>query len=78
MAPISGEPAGVQLASSHQYMGARLERYLQNGAVIRIPVLHIGPLFKIRKSMSYDIYGFAINRIQKPFNMYVSVFGQGH
>ena len=33
----------------------------------RSPVLHIGPLFKNRKStfFSYNIYGFAINRICK-------------
>ena len=72
--------------------GARLERYLQNGAVIRwlgynatckmVPLsgwlaLHIGPLSKIEKKLffSYDIYGFAINRIyKKDYIMYISVF----
>ena len=37
MALISWEPASVQLSPWRQYTWARLERYLQNGAIIRIP-----------------------------------------
>ena len=64
-------------------MEARLERYLPNGAVIRMPSFthsftHL--LSKNRKEIvfSYDIYGFAINRIYKQlYNMYISVFRWG-
>ena len=37
MAPLSGGPARMLPAKWRHYLGARLERYLQNGAVIRMP-----------------------------------------
>ena len=63
----------------HHFPGARLECYLQNGAVIRGPQLECYlqngavirmPGFALRikilkKLNSYDIYGFAINIIYK-------------
>ena len=70
MAPISGEPANVQLAPWCQYTGARLKRYLQNGAVIWIPVL-LSLKIENQILFSYDIYGFAINRIYTKTLQYV-------
>ena len=54
----------------HRYLGARLERNLQNGAVIRMP----GFTHSLKKNsfclkienqyfFYYDIYGFAIIKI---------------
>ena len=78
-----------------RYPGARLERYLQNGTVIRrpgqratckmapltrSPALHIGPLCKNKtktKKNSYNIYGFAINRIYKKTLQCISQFFGG-
>ena len=48
-----------------RYPGVRLERYLQNGSVIRIA--SFAHCLKIEKNyfFSYNIYGFAINRMYK-------------
>ena len=60
MAPLSGDQATTLPAKWHRYPGGRLERYLQNGAVIRMADF----THKTRKKkISYNIYGFAINRI---------------
>ena len=54
-------------------MGARLECYLQNDAVTRIPGFTQVLRLKIEKLifLSYNIYGFAINRIYKKKLQYV-------
>ena len=83
MAPLSGGPARTLPAKWRRYPAARLERYLQNGAVIRMVGfthrLSVRKMEKIWKNnFSYNIYGFAINRIyKKNYNMYISVFRWG-
>ena len=62
-------------AKWRRYPGARLERYLQNVAVIRMAGFIHRPSCKNRKKIPYNIYGFTINRIyKKNFNMYISFF----
>ena len=57
-------------AKWRRYPGARLERYLQNGAVIRMPGFFCLEIEEIY-FFSYDIFGFAINRIYKKTIQYV-------
>ena len=63
MALLSGGPASMLPAKWRRYPVARLERYVQNGAIIRMADF-THRLSKSRKKLfSYNIYGFAINRI---------------
>ena len=75
MAPLSGGPTRTLPAKWRRYPAARLERYLQNGAIIRMAGFTHRPLPKNRKNnfFSYNIYGFAINRIYKK-NSTISAF----
>ena len=79
MAPVTGEPAGVQLASWRQYTGARLERYLQNLPLSGSPFYTYALCLKIESQyFFYDIYDFAINRIYKRNLQYVYLgFSEG-
>ena len=81
MVPLSGGPARTLPAKWRRYLGARLERNLQNGAIIWMAGFthskRVNILFKNRNAIffSYNIYGFAINRVYKKlYNMYISVF----
>ena len=67
MAPLSGGPARTLPAKWRRYPAARLERYLQHGAVIRMVGFTHRLCLKMKKKtiFSYNIYGFAINRIYK-------------
>ena len=64
MAQLSGGSASTLPAKWRRYLVARLERYVQNGAVIRMAGF---TLSKNRKKIknSDNIYGFAINIIYK-------------
>ena len=80
MAPLSGGPARTLLTKCRRYPAARLERYVQNVAVIRMAGFTHGPLSKNRKKLlffSYNIYGFAINRIYKNSTICISRFFSG-
>ena len=55
------------------YLAARLEHYVQNGAVIWMAGFTHRPSVSNRKKyvVSYNIYGFAINRIYQKTLQYV-------
>ena len=82
MAPLSGGPARTPPAKWRRFLETRLERYLQNGAVIRMAGFTHLCKNRRKKFFLYNIYGFPINRIyNKNSTICISrLFGgdQGH